>query len=100
MFGRVSPHQKQAMVKALRARGHTVAMTGNGVNDVLALKLADLGIAMGSGAPATKAVAELVLLDGRFAPVSAWPIAAPFGTRLKAPSSSCALCSRSTAYSP
>ena len=67
VFGRVTPHQKQAMVTALQAHGHTVAMTGDGVNDVLALKLADLGIAMGSGAAATRAVAELVLLDGRFA---------------------------------
>ncbi|AOT05346.1 HAD-IC family P-type ATPase [Arthrobacter sp. U41] len=66
VFGRVSPEQKKDMVAALQRRGHTVAMTGDGVNDVLALKEADLGIAMNSAAPATKAVARLVLLDGRF----------------------------------
>jgi cation-transporting ATPase E len=66
-FGRVTPHQKRAMVRALRERGHVVAMTGDGVNDALALKDADIGVAMGNGSPATRAVAQLVLLDGRFA---------------------------------
>jgi len=66
VFGRVSPHQKRAMVGALQERGHVVAMTGDGVNDVLALKDADVGIAMASGSEATRAVAQLVLLDSNF----------------------------------
>ena len=66
VFGRVAPRQKQAMVHAMQANGHTVAMTGDGVNDVLALKDADLGIAMGSGSAATRSVADLVLTDDAF----------------------------------
>ncbi len=67
VFGRVTPEQKRAMVRALRSRGHTVAMTGDGVNDMLALKDADLGIAIGAGASATKAVAQVVLVGSEFA---------------------------------
>ena len=66
VFGRVVPEQKKQMVLSLQRLGRTVAMTGDGVNDALALKYADMGIAMGSGAPATRAVARLVLLDGQF----------------------------------
>jgi cation-transporting ATPase E len=66
VFGRVTPAQKRDMVGALQSRGHTVAMTGDGVNDVLALKDADIGVAMGSGSPATRAVAQIVLLDNSF----------------------------------
>ncbi|WP_369201614.1 HAD-IC family P-type ATPase [Streptomyces sp. PU-14G] len=67
VFGRVTPQQKRQLVGALQAEGHTVAMTGDGVNDVLALKDADIGVCMGSGSEATKAVAQIVLLDDSFA---------------------------------
>ncbi|MFF2998469.1 cation-translocating P-type ATPase [Streptomyces sp. NPDC057950] len=66
VFGRVTPRQKRDMVGALQSRGHTVAMTGDGVNDVLALKDADIGVSMGSGSEATRAVAQIVLLNNSF----------------------------------
>ena len=71
VFGRVTPHQKRAMVKALQERGHVVAMTGDGVNDVLALKDSNCGIAMASGSEATRGVAQLVLLDSNFSALPA-----------------------------
>ncbi|GLX18906.1 cation-translocating P-type ATPase [Streptomyces lavendulae] len=67
VFGRVTPQQKRDMVGALQSNGHTVAMTGDGVNDVLALKDADIGVSMGSGSEATRAVAQIVLLNNSFA---------------------------------
>lgn len=66
VFGRVTPHQKRDMLTSLQRHGHKVAMTGDGVNDVLALKDSDMGIAMGDGSSASRSVAELVLLDNRF----------------------------------
>jgi len=69
VFGRVSPQQKRDLVRALQARGHVVAMTGDGVNDVLALKSADVGVAMGSGSSAARAVARLILVHDSFASV-------------------------------
>ena len=79
VFGRVTPHQKRAMVQALQSRGHIVAMTGDGVNDVLALKDANCGIAMASGSEATRGVAQLVLLDSNF---SALPAVVAEGRRV------------------
>ena len=67
VFGRVTPQQKRAMVHVLQHHGHTVAMTGDGVNDVLALKDADCGVAMASGSEASRGVAQLVLMDSNFA---------------------------------
>jgi cation-transporting ATPase E len=66
VFGRVRPEQKRDLVDALQRAGHTAAMTGDGVNDIPALKRANIGIAMNTATPATKSVAQLVLVDGRF----------------------------------
>lgn len=79
VMGRVTPHQKQAMVLAQQGRGHVVAMTGDGVNDVLALKDADMGIAMGAGSAAARAVAQMVLLENKFAVL---PVALAEGRRV------------------
>ena len=67
IFGRITPDQKEKLVEALRSRGHYVAMIGDGVNDVLSLKKAQLGIAMQSGSSATRGVADMVLLNDSFA---------------------------------
>ena len=67
VFGRVTPQQKRELVLALRRAGHTVAMTGDGVNDVLALREADCSVAMASGSDAARNVAEVVLVDDDFA---------------------------------
>ena len=66
VFGRVTPDKKRSLIRALREQGHTVAMTGDGVNDVLAMREANCGIAMASGAQAASQVAQLVLLDSDF----------------------------------
>jgi cation-transporting ATPase E len=81
VLGRVTPVQKRKIVHALQSAGHIVAMTGDGVNDVLAVKDADLGIAMGSGSAATKAVSRVVLLDNSFAHL---PVVVAQGRRVMA----------------
>ena len=79
VFGRVTPDQKKKLIWALKKQGHTVAMTGDGVNDVLAMKEADCGIAMAGGAQATSQIAQLVLLDADF---SAMPSIVDEGRRV------------------
>lgn len=80
VFGRVAPQLKERIVSSLKRQGHYVAMTGDGVNDVLSLKMAQLGIAMESGSEATRAVADIVLLKDSF---SALPLAFKEGQRIR-----------------
>ncbi|GCE30099.1 cation transporter E1-E2 family ATPase [Dictyobacter alpinus] len=80
IFGRITPHQKERLIKALRQRHHYVAMIGDGVNDVLSLKQANLGIAMQSGSQATRGVADLILLNDTFASL---PHAVQEGQRIR-----------------
>ncbi len=79
VFGRVSPKQKQILIKKLKQNGHTVAMTGDGVNDILAMKESDCSIAMANGSEATRNVAHLVLLDSNF---SSMPLVVKEGRRV------------------
>ena len=79
VFGRVTPERKQQLIRALKQRGHTVAMTGDGVNDVLALKEADCAVAMASGSDAASRVSDLVLLESDF---SVMPLVAAEGRRV------------------
>ena len=79
MFGRVTPEQKRMLVRAFQKQGHTVAMTGDGVNDVLALKDADCGIAMASGSQAASQVAQIVLLNSQFSAMPAYRGGGPPG---------------------
>ncbi len=79
VFGRVNPYQKQAIIRALKAAGHKVAMTGDGVNDVLALREADCSVAMQSGSDAARCISQLVLLDSDFANM---PLAVEEGRRV------------------
>jgi cation-transporting ATPase E len=80
IFARISPQQKERLVRALRARGHYVAMIGDGVNDLLSLKQANLGIAMQTGSQATRGISDLVLLGDSFA---ALPVAFSEGQRIR-----------------
>ena len=88
IFGRVSPHQKKLIIQTLKKAGHTTAMTGDGVNDILALREADCSIVMAEGDPATRQIANLVLLNSdlmmflRFSlKVVVWSITLPTSPR-------------------